>query len=338
MRRLIARVAAALTVVAAAASAQGVITLPGKTVEVLGLNRWTVRMIQDSMNKYSPGDSITSHACAAVLRYKLGFADALSMTFRGFGGDTLQHVVVAVVEPQDSARVHHRMMPADTNAAYEPWRAAVEAAWAGAPNVPQIAMRAYPMWRRDSSSTLVPAFAKPDSAAVVLLWRFMANHASEPDYAIARAILQNNPDIRNRIVAVLVLSNFLDRDSTFYALVETVREQDGMAKMMAASLLQSAASQSRRRIDWRPTAASLHDILDGTSVFEIMPVMDALSATGADSTLAPLVLKGGGRMVLTFAAAQHSAPRDSARRLLTALAGRDLGDVAAWRHWVESLK
>jgi len=88
----------------------------------------------------------------------------------------------------------------------------------------------------------------------------------------------------------------------------------------------------------RPAAASLHDILDGTSVVEIMSVMDALSATGADSTLAPLVLKGGGRMVLTFAAAQHEAPRDSAHRLLTALAGRDLGDVSAWRHWVESLK
>src|SRR5687768_11083939 len=107
---------------AASARAQNVITLPGKTVEVLGLKRWTIAMIQDSMAKYAPGESLTSHACAAVLRYKLGFADAAATTYVGWPrGDTIQRIVVSVVEPQDSSRVRHRVMPMDTINPYRPW-------------------------------------------------------------------------------------------------------------------------------------------------------------------------------------------------------------------------
>jgi len=58
-----------------------VLNVANKQVEVLGLRRWTLVMIQDSLDKYAPGENLASHACAAVLRYKLGFADAASHTF-----------------------------------------------------------------------------------------------------------------------------------------------------------------------------------------------------------------------------------------------------------------
>jgi hypothetical protein len=57
------------------------IHLRNKTIEVVGLEHWTVKMIQDSLDKYSPGDSLQSHACAAILRYKLHFADAAVTVF-----------------------------------------------------------------------------------------------------------------------------------------------------------------------------------------------------------------------------------------------------------------
>lgn len=59
-----------------------VLHVQGKTVEVVGLNRWTPAMIQDSMSLYAPGQSLLSHGCAAVLRYKLHFAQALSAGLR----------------------------------------------------------------------------------------------------------------------------------------------------------------------------------------------------------------------------------------------------------------
>jgi len=50
-------------------------------VEVIGLQRWTRRMIDDSLAKYAPGVSLATHACAAVLENTLGFP-AVSVEIR----------------------------------------------------------------------------------------------------------------------------------------------------------------------------------------------------------------------------------------------------------------
>ncbi len=93
----------------------------GRTVEVLGLRRWTIGMLQDSLARYAPSDSLQSHACAAVLRYKLHFADASSVTFSSDSGEP-DAIVVSVREPQDSARVHYRNLPLDSLNSRKEWR------------------------------------------------------------------------------------------------------------------------------------------------------------------------------------------------------------------------
>ena len=65
MRALPAILLAAVPLLPAYGQTPAVIHLPHKTIEVVGLERWTVQMIQDSMDRYSPGDSLQSHACAA---------------------------------------------------------------------------------------------------------------------------------------------------------------------------------------------------------------------------------------------------------------------------------
>src|SRR3954471_24095654 len=58
------------------AGAQTVLEKAQMRLELIGLKRWTIPMIQDSLHRYAPNDSLLSHACAAVLREKLKFADA----------------------------------------------------------------------------------------------------------------------------------------------------------------------------------------------------------------------------------------------------------------------
>jgi hypothetical protein len=333
------RVVAALAVgLRSTGSAQTVLIVPGKTVEVLGLHRWSLQMLQDSMSKYAPGESLASHACAAVLRYKLGFAEASSTTYVGFvRGDTIPHVVVAVVEPQDSSRVRHRVVPMDSTTPYAPWAPAVEIA-AKAPRVVEAALTSYFQWRRDSAHTNVPAFARRDSAQVLWYWRFLAAHRAASDFAQARRMLLSDADYRNRTVAASLLVNFLDRDSTWYAAIDAIREVDGQVKTMGDVLLRVATKEAARPIDWVPADTSLRAILDGTSLFQLPVVIDALLATGVGPQLASPLLKNGGRALLSFVGAQHPAPRGAARRLLIALAGRDLGDDAnVWKQWINSL-
>ena len=317
---------------------QAVLSLPGKTVEVIGLQRWTIQMMQDSIAKYAPGESLASHACAAVLRYKLGFAEASSTTYLGWTrGDTTPRIVVAVVEPQDSARIRHRSMPMDSTAPFSPWVTAV-ALVAKSPGVVEAAVSSYLKWRLDSVGTAVPGYARRDSTSVRAYWHFLADHARPSDFADARRILLGDRDYRNRTVAASILANFVDRDSSWYALVEAVRESDGLVKVVSGVVLSTASRDAKRPVDWTPAAPSLHSILDGTSLFQLPVVIDALLATGVDRRLAHSLLGRGGRMLLSFMEAQHPAPRGSAHRLLVALAGQDLGDdVGKWRSWIDGL-
>src|SRR5438132_7589526 len=119
--RLVAAIALSwFPVLGRAQRAERIVLPSGGTIEVLGLRQWTIPMIQDSLAKYSPGDSLQSHACAAILRYKLHFADA-SATEIFSRGDAPPVVVVAVREPQDSALVRYRAVSRDTTLGRSDW-------------------------------------------------------------------------------------------------------------------------------------------------------------------------------------------------------------------------
>jgi hypothetical protein len=154
----------------------------------------------------------------------------------------------------------------------------------------------------------------------------------------ARRILLSDRDYRNRTVAASILVNFLSHDSTWYAVVDAIREEDGQVRTMAGTLLRVAQTGGARPVDWTPATASLHAVLNGTSLFLLPSVIDALLATSVSPQLARPLLKGGGRALLSFIRAQHPAPRGQAHRLLAALAGRDLGESAeAWERWISTL-
>lgn len=76
--------------------------VPDTTVEVFGLKRWTVQMLHDSVQRYAPGTTLASAACAVILRDSLGFAQAAAEVM-DFG--THVYIALSVVEPQDSAKL-----------------------------------------------------------------------------------------------------------------------------------------------------------------------------------------------------------------------------------------
>jgi hypothetical protein len=91
----------------------------GRIVEVIGLRRWPIQMIQDSLARYSPTDSLQSHACAAALRYKRHFTDASASYYSPKPGEL--RIVVTVREPQDSLLVKYRRVAFDTTGGRREW-------------------------------------------------------------------------------------------------------------------------------------------------------------------------------------------------------------------------
>jgi hypothetical protein len=309
-------------------AAQDILHLPGKEVEVLGLRNWTLEMLQDSMAKYAPGESLSSHACAAVLRYKLGFPDAVAYYYSATVVDSVVRVVVALVEPADSARVQFSDLPLDTGTPRPDWATV------------------YDLLERSRGVQYSALYLLADrqrglggsqGGSVGTYAAFIAHHTGPADRDTALAVLATDPDFMNRTVAASILFNFLDEDAVVWALADALLEADGPVKTTAATALHSLIT-TPRTVDWRPAAGTLHKILNGTSLPVLTTVMEVLVATGADSGLAAPLLRGGGEGALTFLSAQHPHLQASAHRLLTALRGEDLGaDVVSWRSWIAGL-
>jgi hypothetical protein len=320
---------------ATSASAQAAprIALPdGRTLEVLGLRRWTVAMIQDSLARYAPKDSLQSHACAAVLRYTLGFADAASTTF--IGPDGTSRVVVAVREPQDSARVHFRLVKLDSLHPRVSWRVAT----AVMQRRPDIFWPAIQHYLKHDGSAAPTWRSRADSTKAAALVGFLSARTSPNDFRTARRVIGASSNMYDRAIAALILANFPQRDEAWWALAETLREVDGPTRGVAAETLDAMSRRHPRRVQWTPVASGIHAMLDGTSLYMVPTLLEVLARTQAGPTDAVAFLHNGGDMVVRYLDSGEPSLASRSRALLVQLHGGDLGSSAqAWREWITTL-
>lgn len=290
-------------------------------------------MIQDSLGKYSPKDSLQSHACAAVLRYKLKFADASAALFMTADGKGPPFTVVTVREPQDSALVHFRVLPFDSVSSEPTWRQVTDALARG--SMPAaMAVRAY----LNPTAELPPPATAADSAEAGALVAFLRARNSDEDRRKALVVLQSGPNMFDRMVATLVLANFSERDDTWWALVDAMRETDGPVKNYATDVLRSLSLRYPRKIDWRPRSEVLHAMLNGTSLFVVPTLLDVLVRTEIGPDDAGALLRAGGEILLEYLRSSKSYYSRPSRALLVKLRGEDLGAAPEpWRAWIATL-
>ncbi len=316
------------------AQTPAVLALPdGRVVEVLGLRRWTLQMLQDSLARYAPGDSLQSHSCAATLRYRLGFADAAASTFV-LDPARPPRVVVSLREPQDSARVRYRVLPMDTTPGRREWRVVTEV-MRTRPGVFWPAAQAHAAGEAVLAQRLPTA---TDSAAGAAVLAFLRARTTERDRRAAHEALRRSPNVFDRGAAALILGNFPARDDTWHALLEASREADGPAKAVAATVLERLGNRAARRVDWTPVTFGIHAMLDGTSLFQVPTLVRVLARTGVGPAQAPGFLRGGGEMLLAYLGSGTSMLSEPAHQLLVQLRGADLGPAPGpWRAWIARL-
>jgi hypothetical protein len=295
-----------LCVAAPGARSQNIRENDEMRVELIGLKRWTVPMIQDSLSRYAPKDSLLSHACAAILRQKLKFADASAVyhTTTIDGKATKPYVAVTVVEPQDSALIRYRGPFRDSLSARRAWapvRAVFDKhnhAFQGAVQRPDFLWSDAPL--RVADSALTPALP---------LRRFLRTHNTAKDRRLALATLGTDGNWRNRVAAVVLLANFAGSDSTWWALTDALRDPMGAVSGTAAQVLSALTSKAPRHVNWAPATQTVRSILDGTNLFAHNEMMEVLAATKVDPALARPLLKGGGYIVLAKLGSEGMAER-----------------------------
>lgn len=289
-------------------------------------------MMQDSLARYAPRDSLQSHACAAILRYKLGFADASSTTF--VAPDGTSRVVVAVREPQDSARVRYRLVKLDSLHSRVDWRVASDVIQ----RRPDIFWPAIQSYLRDDRSATLTWRSREDSTMSAALVGFLSTRVSPKDLRTARRVLAASSNMYDRAIAALILANFPQRDEGWWALVEALREVDGPVRGVAAETLVAMSRRHPRRVPWTPVASAIHAMLDGTSLFVVPTLLEVLARTHAGPRDAIHFLRGGGDMVVRYLDSSEPSLASRSRTLLIQLHGGDLGSsTQVWRDWIATL-
>src|SRR5215467_8135033 len=291
--RLFIRAALAAAIAGQTLHAQTVIETPDATIEIVGLKRWTMQMIDDSLAKYSPKDRLTANACAAVLRDKLHFAEASVSSYSNMmRAQTKPYVAVTVVEPSDSALVHYKPAFKDSLATRTEWVAAY-AEFRANNQLAQTAIQASSFYAATLSAKDSVRFEKLQA-----LHELVSRPHTTSEFEIARSTLDDDGNSANRAMALLVLSSFTDRDAAWWAVVDALRDpSSGMVNATASQVLRLMVQRAARPVDWSPLAERLRYIVDGTNLFGFDGLLRALTATSINPALAPMLLASGGALI-----------------------------------------
>jgi hypothetical protein len=310
-------------------------------VQIGGLIRRTPQELERLIQEKRPGMNLSSGACAAVLKYELGFPEAAVMGYSmGLSvPDSLREqdiTLLLLVEPEDAERVRYLPMPPDSTGPVPEWADQYER---------------YPMGRliesirmhvgRPDGSSVEPPEGLPDTIRMLMRQglAFLEAHETEADRLRALEVVRFDRDWINRSIAAAVLTSFPEEDSTWWALAEVIRgigpEDFGRTEGIGA--LHSLGMVHDRPVDWAPVAETLRAILDGTNLFAVEPLMSALTRTKISPELAEEVI-GDGRYVLAYLRSPNRMIRLSAERFLSQISGEDYGDdVERWEEWIASL-
>ncbi len=300
-------------------------------IEVLGLREWTLQMVQDSLAKYAPDDGLASHACAAVLRGKLGFADAsVSISFIRPG---VKRVDIAVIEPEDSSLVQYLDVARDSAADLDEWAQGLKVFLDNSGDF-QTALQLYAL----SDETPPELDESIRSEAGDQLAEFLRSRTTA-DLELAFSTLRKDRNWHNRVMAYAVLGRFPADDRSWHALADGLRDPSGLARATASQTLGVITRTSTRRVDWTGQAEALQWLVNGTNLFGHTTLLRALAATEIDPRLAPEIFQDFGGVTPDGLISSNESIRNATEAFLRQISGEDFGtDPEAWMRWMASVR
>ncbi len=325
----------AVLVVTTSQGAGQVIAGPNGPVEFIGLQDWDAQELFDAIRELDPSRPFS--ACAADMRFQLGFADAGAFRYGVIGSDEWYTLVVGV---EDSARVRYRQTGSETVSLPEAWQ-----------NLRTVAledMRTLDAFARtrhmvdDITVDGVPFSAREfaelmgaDPGTLDRIGHLFDRTDGEDDRRLAHEVLASDSSWVARSVATLVLGNFLDDDMSWHALAGALIDPDARVGSVAMSVIDGLRQGERDPVRWAEARAPLSAIMGGTNPFAFRYILKALVATDIDPEFAQQLVRENPDLLLAHAGVEHEYVREPALAFLRAISGEDHGaDVGAWTAWV----
>lgn len=307
-------------------------------VEFVGLKSWTVPNLVDTLRVLDPDRPL--HACAAILKQKLGFSDASVKSYAGANG---MYTVVTVIEPQDSARVRYRHAPIRAANDVGEWKEAVTL-FEEEYGTFHLGLQFYghfltgnPDSARAELADLSDLGGYVDSEKAEEFWEFLQRHNQATDKELALWTLTNDGNESHRVIAVALLANFPDVDLVWWRLADALRDPSNSVRTMAQAVLSTLGQHVPKQIDWEPALHSLTWILGGTNLFAFTETLDLLLRTNVSPDLARELLKNNAELLLAYVNAEHANTRQLAHAFLAHLSGQNYDSVQLWEQWLKQI-
>ncbi len=320
-----------LLAVTAAPSGGQVIEGPDGPVEFVGLKEWNAQDLFNAIQELAPDQPF--HACAAVMERELGFADAAATSYRTMGSDEVYTIVVGV---EDATHVRARTIGSETLVLPE----ALESLKAiGEENPGLLNMAAQVLYVRGDADRTgeVAGWMGIDAETLAEVWGLLDRADRRRDDRLAHELLARDVSWQTREVATLVLSNFVDHDASWHALVLSSTDPVDRVAHMAGGVLRglTASGDPARTVDWTPAAEPLLALFGGTHPSQFGTTLRVLVATGITPEFGRRLARERPDLLLAYAGAEHRGTRAPAIAFLQAISGEDFGtDVDAWATWI----
>ena len=323
----------ALTVTTSPGAGQ-VIAGPDGPVEFIGLQDWSAQELFDAIQELDPDRPFS--ACAAVMRFELGFAEATATSYHNLLARDSYTVVIGV---EDSTRVRHRAPGSESVTLPETWR---DLSTVAGEDIRVLRAAAETRHLRAGFFNTVfdragrrAARMGADPETVDELWDLIDSADGEEDRLLAHEVLASDPSWAARSIATLVLGNFMDDDTSWHALIGSLVDPAYQVSSVALIMFESFVAPVMDPVEWTGARAHLSALLDGTNPWALREILQVLVATDVDPELARQLVRESPDLLLAHVGAEHERTREPAVDFLRAVSGEDFGtDVEAWRVWI----
>ena len=310
---------------------------PRGPVEFIGLKDWTATDLFEAIQETSPDKPF--HACAAVLKTDLGFADAAALGYMESFEDVAEggEFYTVIVGVEDSSGVQYGKIgnkTLDLPGAWDELHAMVEDDF----NTLVTLTYAHLLDDPDDIAQLAEFFGA-DGERVSEASTVVAGLNQESDQDFAFEVLKQDESWSARAVALFVLAQFPDSNASWLGLASGLIDPVPQVRDLATKLLDGLTQVVETvRVDWSGARGTILALLGGTYPFAFLDILETLVATEVDPELGRELVQKRPDLLLAYAGAEHEKSRATALSFLNAISVEDFGrDIEAWREWIEDL-
>lgn len=305
----------------------------GATIEYIGMQNWTAEEIQDSLKSLAPNRPV--HACMAVLKQNLGFAESMVMSY--FSGDIKSlYTVVTVVE--DDHNLSYLPIPQNEKTTIEKWTGELDLDNRRNQNLLSNGLQ---FLEKVNDSLILSTdrinkssfYSEEDSKFLVEFYNHIKDQNSEKDRALAHETIQNDGNVLNRILASVILLNFDGNKEEKYMMLDQMRSKDSQISRFSATVLNIMTKDSSK-VDWSGATESIQALIAGTNLHNLGTTLEILTRTKISSSLADQILSDNTFLLKERLKVKHEETRKETLAFTSQISGKDITTSEEGLKWL----